>query len=359
MIYSALCLENTNYFTTGTILVRIFQYYIHPSKTPEGDLIEYYDLHKDPSLRTSGEEKDSETGEIIQKDFEAYVFAPLGGGKNYGMFSLPKINERGVVSFLDGDFNKPLWLGSYFTPTYDKDRKFEGVNIPIDKVDGDEILNGADKDGSKMTGDERTIVLRTKHTVSDDADTMDWEQRNTENLIVLGDSLVRVRHHTGWEDDHTTNKYQEVLIYKDDDKETMQLDVNNISESGKQKRGLLKLTEDGLTITLYDQENGTTNTFELTATGDGINFTDQYGNQIIGTDQGLTINALDGDVNDHFIRYSDLKSAMDLVKKHVHAAAIIVGEPLVSNSNRGPLTSKIDQLLTDMKIQKIQTYDSD
>jgi len=362
MIYSALCLDNTKYATTGKITVRVFEWYVHPhvmgdEKTPT----EFWDLKNDPDSRLSGKTGEGE----ITEDFEAFVFAPLGGGRNYGMFNLPEINERGIVSFLDGDFHKPVWMGSYFTPIRDKDKKFLGVNIPTDKIDDNEVKDGVvDGDTSaSIENIEKKIVLRTKHTTGNDKDTLDWTKQNTENLIVLGDSLIRVRHHTAWDDNHITQKYQEILIYVDaDEKEAIQLDVNNLED---EHRGTLKLTEDGLTITLVG-ENGTSTIDLSIAEGGGINLTDQDGNQIIGTDTGLVINAVDGDEsidlngdNDFFVRYSDLKEALDLLKAHVHAGAIIVKAPLVSDSNRGPLTSKIDNLLTKMKVQKVKTYDKD
>ena len=339
MIYSALCLDNTKYFETGKILVRIFQYYVHPRKDKDGNIIEFDDLSKYPDLREEGKVEEG-----LYNDFEAFVFAPLGGGRNYGMFSLPRINEKGLVTFLDGDMNKPLWLGSYFAPMIDKDYKTAGVNIPNDKPEEE----GSDKDGSingekKIEGDERTIILRTKHTTSEDADHMDWEQRNTENLVVVGDSKVRVRHFTEW-DNNEQKKYQEIMIYKDsdnDDKETVVLDVNNIKDT---KRGILKLTEDGFRVEISDS-NGTS-VFEFTAEGDtAINFTDKFGNTILGTQDGLELN---GNA-DTMVLYSDLKEILNYLKKHTHAGAIIVGEPLVSKNERAPVSSKIDKKLTDME----------
>ncbi len=335
MIYSALCLENTNYFTTGKILVRIFEYYIHPSKTPEGKLIEQWDLSKNPDLRTAGEEEDSESGEIIQKDFEAYVFAPLGGGKNYGMLSLPKINERGIVSFLDGDFNKPLWLGSYFTPIYDKDRKFQGVNIPTDKVDGDEIFNGADKDGSKMTGDERTIVLRTKHTVSDDADSMDWEQRNTENLIVIDKNKINIVHFLEWEN-NVAKKYQKIQIENGE----VKVEVNNQTDG---KISSYSMTEDAMTIEIDD--GGTKSTLTISNEDNGISATldGEKKIKLLGEDNFLT-------------KFNELSEILTYVAEHKHVCPIngLTVEDPVSNDGK-PFSAAIASTKNAMKTERIVT----
>jgi len=359
MLYEALCLDNRNYFETGTITVRIFEYYNAPRRIFDKNKgkvtnTNVDDLSKRPEMLTEGNKSSlDETTKGRSGDFEALVYAPLGGGRNYGMFALPQINEKGLITFLDGAFSKPIWMGSYFSAIRDPEdfNKIKAVNIPNEDpdkegIDSDGSIDGAannDLDPTTLKGDQRTIVLRTKKTTYDENDKtkMDFESTtntSTENLIAIDDKKVRVRHFTQWDDD-TVEKYQEVLIYKDMDnsnKETIKLEVNNIADD---KRGVLTLTEDGFLISVTDGED--TSTFELTASGDGINFSDKHGNIIIGNEDGIQITTDDnntilanGDA-DSIVLFTDLKDILDQLMEHIHIGSVPTAGPL--NSNKAPV----------------------
>ena len=105
-IYTAVCVDNSKFFETGRIFVRMFDLSGIPLFNSDGTPTGYDDLKNDAKLRNTGTE--------LTQDFEALVYAPLGGGRNYGMFMLPQINSKGLVMFLDGDESKPIWMGSFF-----------------------------------------------------------------------------------------------------------------------------------------------------------------------------------------------------------------------------------------------------
>lgn len=356
MFFTALCTDNSKFWSTGKISVRVFKYSGMPLFV-KGKPTNYDDLKTLSVLReTSRGDKD------IEQDFEAMVFTPLGGGKNYGLFMLPQINSKGIVTFLDGDFSKPLWVGSFFGNRYDSNGLQTGnINIPNDKPEEE----GTNKDGiiggeKKISGNESTIILRTRHTESSD-EGVDWEKQNTENLVSIGDSLVRLRHNTMWSN-NTIKKYQETMIYKDSnnsDKETIQLDVNNID--GK-KRGYLKLTEDSFKIILTNGNTGDTTIFEINVSGSAINFVDQFGNEIIGDQNGLTINSdsgnnkyinLNGNVVS-LVTYDQLKIIADSYAKHIHYGktnSLITSGP--ANTNKSDVN--IEQAIKKMEAEYLKT----
>lgn len=369
MLYSALCIDNTQYFEKGTIRVRISAYYNNPNVV-DGNTVGVDDLSTDENLRDQGSIGDIDPT-VLHEDFEALVFTPMGGGKNYGMFYLPRINEKGVVTFLDGDFGKPLWMGSYFAPQRDSDFNVESVNIPNE----DPSKEGDDTDGAEggsfnsdlddnLKGDSRTIVLRTKYTTPDSADNMNWENVSSENLVALDNKKVRVRHFTEWEDG-SQQKYQEALIYKDsdnDDKETVQLEVNNLKDG---KSGTMKLTEDGFKVEVTDGDNSTI--FELNLEETGINFTDQYGNVIKGDENGITMKTdtdntvvvddskeihLLGDA-DTMVLYSDLKDIIEKLASHIHISSVPTSPPL--DSSLAPLEPQLTNPKINMEATKVKS----
>jgi len=355
-----------------TIRVRIFAYYNAP-RFVNGTEIIRDDLSEDfASIEAAVVDSDKN----IHEEFEALVFAPFGGGRNYGAFHLPQMNERGVVSFLDGDFGKPLWVGSYFSPIRDDDFKITGVNIPNEDpsqegTDTNGIKNGEFVSGvdDAYKGDKDTIIIRTKTTNSSSEDDMNWENVNTENIVALDDKKVRVRHSTEWENS-TEKKFQEIMIYPDpdnSDKETVKLEVNNSSDN---KSGILKLTEDGFKIELYE-DGSVTNSFSITSedSGFGINFYDEHGNKIIGDDNGIALSAKDEtstiiisgsedmvEINgnaDTIVLYTDLKKMLQKLSEHIHISSVPTTPPL--DSKLAPLAPQFKKPIIDMEARKTKS----
>jgi len=357
MLYSALCLDNTKYFEKGTIKVRIFEYYSVPRRVFKDGKVESTnidDLSKNKEELTIGDKASLNDDKGVDADFEALVYAPLGGGRNYGMFALPKTNEKGVVAFLDGAFSKPIWMGSYFQPIRKEDdyNTVEFVNAPNDDpaqegegsdLAKDSVVNITDT-ADPLAGDQDTIILRTKTTIPGEADEMDWEQTSTENLIAIDDKKVRVRHNTQW-NDTDIEKYQEVLIAKDADngeKETITLEVNNTKDT---KQSYVKITEDGFDF--YSNNNGDETIFKLGVSaesgeaGSDLYFSDKDDNTIIGKDGNLLINGAE----DSIVLYSNLKEILEQLMEHIHIGSVPTKGPLTPK--KAPL--KYTKQMTDME----------
>lgn len=151
-IYRAIVTDTSCFKSTGKIKTRISifnNYYI------DYDLLEDYDPEK---------YKNS-----ISKDTDTLIMMPFGGGDNYGMFKLPEVNSVGVVTFIDGNKNMPLWLGGMPVFFSDNNRNVKSVTYPLDKSDDN---NGAIYTSNGRTvynfNDEHSFVIKTKTTSLDD-----------------------------------------------------------------------------------------------------------------------------------------------------------------------------------------------
>jgi len=366
MLYSALCLDNTKYFEKGTIRVRVFEYYSVPRRNfnPDSGKVEdtnIDDLSKLPEELDVGLDASLHDGAGGDADFEALVYAPLGGGRNYGMFALPKTNEKGIVAFLDGAFSKPIWMGSYFQPIRKSDdyNTIEYINAPND----DPLQEGEGKDLAKdgainstddLAGDQDTIILRTKTTVPDgkDGTKMDFQDAstvNTENLVAIDDKKIRVRHFTQW-DDENLEKYQELMIYKDadnDNKETIILEVNNTADT---KQSYVKITEDGFDFYMNNSGDETIFKLGVSEESDSLYFSDKDDNTIIGDGTALFVN---GD-EDSIVLYSDLKDILEQLMEHIHIGSVPTKGPLTPK--KAPLQYK--KQMTDMEAALIKSKHS-
>jgi hypothetical protein len=359
MIYSAICLDNSSYFEKGTIKVRIFEYYSVPRRYYDPDAGRFKstnvdDLSKKDSELTVGNAASLEDSGGGSADFEALIFAPLGGGRNYGMFALPKTNEKGIVAFLDGSFSTPIWMGSYFQPVRDENdyNKINFVNAPNEDPNTEGINSDLIKDGDSNTtlgdslaGDQNTIILRTKTTTPGTGDDMNFEQQNSENIVALDSKKVRIRHFTGSEG-NANEKYQEVMIYHDGDKENIILEVNNTANT---KQSYIKINEDG--INFYMNNNGDETKFELgigeSEESNSLYFEDKDGNTIMGDATGLFVN---GD-EDSIVLYSDLKDILEQLMEHIHIGSVPTKGPL--SPKKAPLQYK--KQVTDMEATLIKS----
>jgi len=357
MLYSALCINNREYFEKGTITVRVFAYYIRP-RTSDGKNLNIDDLSKNTDLLKESKNKELPN---TSNDFEALVFASLGGGRNYGMFSLPQINEKGIVAFLDGDIHKPIWLGSYFQPIRDDNYEVKFVNIPNDQLNKEgEGSDGSKDKTSQLNGEENTLILRTKHTGPGSGDSLNWEKVSTENIFAVDSKKVKVTHITEWNGD-TPQKYQTIIIDKPGDTEEIKMSVDNDKDN---KHGILKLTENSFSINIMD--GGDTNTFEITMGDNGINFSDKYGNKITGTNNGLTIEASSSNTvivnakeiqlagsSDTMVKYSDLKDIIDKIGGHIHIGSVPTTPPL--DTTMAPLSPQLISPEMNMEAKKVKT----
>lgn len=329
-VYQGIVISNENYYSRGTITVRVGGIGIY-NKPMQWDLTENF-----PDFI-----KESDKGDPDRtNDLEVAISGPLGGGRNYGVFCLPQVNEIGLVMFIGGNLKKPVWIGSLFQPTRDENFSVAHTNIPSDKTEAE----GEDQDGAvalaqnmDAENDEealgKNIVIRTKTTRYDesDVDKINWQKVSTSNIVSIEEKKIRFRHFSdtdGW-DETTPKKWQEIIIARDEDngdKETVMLEVVNDTDD---KKASIKITEDGFKV--YVNNAGKENVFEITTEDNGINFLDQFGNKIVGTEEGLQVETdskpikimnaseiwLLGD-NDTMVKYSKLIEIIEKMETHGH-----------------------------------------
>jgi|WetSurMetagenome_2_1015567.scaffolds.fasta_scaffold79278_3 hypothetical protein len=380
------------YFTKGTIRVRIFSYYIAPRFSGEAGnktLIEVDDLSTKPSMINEGifTDANGNTGEGIDQpnqEFDCWVYSPIGGGRNYGMFHLPQVNERGIVTFLDGDLHKPLWMGSYFMPIvdpkkYPSEYKIKEINVPSDDPNESGNTHSAVVDDKRygLSSDPNALVIRTKHTTLEKsgsdytAKKIDWLQQNTDNLVYVGTDAIRLKRYDTW-DNTTLKKYQEFVMMPDSKGQPIiSTTVNNISDG---KKSVVTQSDNAFSIYIHSDQGDFT--WSVTGGDTGINLVDQFGNKIIGNSDGITIDTtgnsgskivliadketdIMGD-GDNFVRYSFLKKVIDKLFSHVHITQGSAGPTSgAMDSSGAPSISTLEnQDANDMKTPKVITSSS-
>ncbi len=304
MIYKAVVIDNSDFFKKGTIRVRIAGYFL---RNFDWDLKEDY----------PGAAEEGESSNGSHQDFNAILFSPLGGGRNYGVLFLPQINEKGIVSFLGGNKRKPVWMGSIFEPSYGDNHSVEYTNIPSD----DPTKEGVDSDGAlagehNMDADSledalnKNIVVRTKNTFRGGASDVDWEQRPTTNIISVGEKALTFTHFSedGGYDGTTPKKWQEIKSYVNDDGEdVISIKVNN--------------GDDSTQIEVTDSE---------------IRF--------IGDD-------------DNLVRHADLAEFLDVFLEHQHVAPNGPTINLIDGTMK-PIAIELGQLINKFKAEKLKTEGS-
>jgi hypothetical protein len=123
----------------------------------------------------------------------------LGGGKNFGEFSMPQINQKGLVIAVRDSLSELYWLGSFFEEIRDKNSNIIGVTTPS----GDETLEGAYLDsGSSFKTDSK--VLRTKNTTNfqrkagsysiKNSNPINWFSTPTTNIVEIGADVYKILH---------------------------------------------------------------------------------------------------------------------------------------------------------------------
>jgi len=318
MIYQAQVLETSNFLKTGTIRVRVAQYYNKPMT---------WDLSGNPVVIKEGVEKSSDNKKEYHKDFEAYVFSPIGGGENYGLFFLPQVNTKGLVAFIGNPFYQGgtcFWLGSLFEPEM-KDGNATKINFPSDKVNA----NGGGQDGFtnstlNMDADlSGSLVMRLKSTsynkeetdINKQKNALNWEMANTENLVVVNKQKVLVHHSLEYDDkqnekafnelkmdtntvtatiskdiDDTKKKEATISIYKNDQEKNMGFSVSTNDEDTKISNEIVG-DKNGMSITATNDKQIT----DINITGEQLTITSNK-NTIIVDKNGIVLNAEKGSV---------------------------------------------------------------
>lgn len=317
MIYTAIVLDNSEFFQKGTITVRISRFYSLPMTWDMSEKPAIYDEFKE--LKRAGKVEDFNN---------CLVSSLFGGGRNYGMFVLPQINSVGMVAFLDDSFNLPVWLGSYFRPIKNDEHKIEYVNIPNDQMEQEGEGTDGSKGGKNIAGDEGTIIIRTKKT---DEENYDWEENNTENLVIIGTNKFQILHFLEW-DGTTPKKWQNIQIENGE----IKIEVKNDTDS---KSGHYLLDEDSFTAEIDD--GGEKSTMKLSNEDNSFELT-------VPKDVKLL-----GDAN-FLVKYSELSDALDRIFGHAHTCPITGMTVDVLDAGK-PISSSASGDVGNMKTERIKT----
>jgi hypothetical protein len=344
MFYHAIVTDTSDFYKTGQIKVRISSFYNQP--------INYNLADKLSEQFKYG----------VKGDMNARVLSSMGGGRNYGIFFLPQVNEKGIVASVMDDKQDFIWMGSIFDATRDEKYKATHVNIPSD----DMTQEGKDTDGSlnelpnmefspDATSPElkleeamgKHIVLRTKTTKlkfdndtqkldsSSKAEDVDWEKVHTTNIVTIADDEIKIIHFSkddGW-NETTPEKWQEIKIKKDPDndkKDTISVKVVNKKDD---KEASINMTEDNVTITQKGEKEN-----KIILSDEAVSITSEVdmdititgGNLTLKGDPNLILNA-DGSSS---VRFTELKNIIEVIKEHVHIAQGPAGP--TSPPMRGP-----------------------
>lgn len=284
-IHKAIVTDNSDFYLTGKIRVRIQAFYNEPLN---------FDLST--SFVAANYNND------LMLDSMALVHTPIGGGNNYGLFVLPQINSVGLIQFLGGDIKQPVWMGSFFNPEYNDKNEVFRVNVPNDQplVEGagsDGILKGSgDSSAKKKTkGGPGSIVLRTKTTSSPgsgssaDPKKLDFNKQRTENLVVLSEEEIKIIHFSEWKnkgsgqeagDSADLVQFEEITVgmYKEYGpsgnitKQYPQIDIK-VTDKNNNPAAItttgIKVTSEEVSLEVTSKANKTTS--KISSTAKGIN----------------------------------------------------------------------------------------
>lgn len=184
MVYKAQVIDNSQFLTTGKIRVRIAKHYY-------GNLVDLSDF---PEKIREGLYY-NENNELKHYDSDVFVFSPIGGGNDYGMFFMPQVNTEGIVLML-GDpadtSNEFLWLGSIF------EMKDKTVKMPSDSMNN---INGLESGSFNNEIINGALVLKLRSTQLDNVvypegskDDLNWKKSPIENLIVINKNRILIEH---------------------------------------------------------------------------------------------------------------------------------------------------------------------
>jgi hypothetical protein len=344
-MYPAVVTDNRQFLQYGYIKVRSPKF----TQNMSFDLLS--DRYSFPDVLTNTE---SVNGKEIDFDIKAYLLSPLGGGRNYGLFALPQVGTKGYVYFVNEKRTKAVWMGNIFEPVQDEEGDLAGVNIPSDKEPDGEDTDGSLNKESNLDGDEGTIIFRQKTTrVNDDAASIDMQQLNTENLVVLDRNRVSVKHYS-LKEELETKKYQSIDINSETEGEeyieAKLEDIDNETKSSfKMYNNKIETSLEGEEIRkiTLDNEEGTI----TINSNDTVKIIIDKDNNVIV--EGAESIQLLGD-GDNIVKYSELKKIIDALNEHVHVAPNGPTKgPLTSSL--APLSSKINTPSTNMKSEKVQT----
>jgi hypothetical protein len=225
-IYEAIVTDTDCFEKTGKIKTRISvlnDFYI------DKDLRNNYNLDK--------------FKEGLEKDMYTQIFLPFGGGSNYGMFTVPPVNSLGLVSFIDGDITRPVWMGGISDSSYTKTGTIHTNTAPSDDLFSNKSIisyNNGSESGEVNSEDIHSLVIKTKVNNFDDLsdpETINWEKREVENGIVLNKNKMELVH-------FNEDGYQGILLSSKENEDYIKI-VNNKNEANYSS---ISMEDDGIRI---------------------------------------------------------------------------------------------------------------
>jgi hypothetical protein len=338
--------DNSMVFTRGTIRVRIAGFYNRKN---------FFNLEENfAELEREGILENSTSRTQFSNDLEAKISSFTGGGRNYGAFYVPQINEKGIVAFLGGSKTKPVWLGGLFEVKRDDNFEVEYVNFPTDRfIEGentDGVIGGQGNIGDEVEPqEEKSFIIRTKHTNRNSQSEIDFQQQETSNIISVGKKRVRLTHfpENSWEDG-TPKNYKDFIIGVDENNEE-KIELSIVKD--QQKKATLTLKEDKITLANKNGEN------KISFSEDNeIEITNESGSKIIMKNDGNIELLSSNEVHivgsdDNLVKYSDLKTIIEEFQDHIHIAPTGPTSPALA-SNQAPIASKVLSPSLDMKSEK-------
>lgn len=225
MIFEAMVIDNSDFFKTGKIRIRLDNERIFASDMKD------LSIDPDKSIRIAGNENqeiDGESKKKIHSDAEAYVSTgTIGCAYDSGVFVLPQPNTYGLVARIGYSFQeyKYVWLGG-IVKFNDLEKTIDGPSDKLpeeNKIDDEEEFgnkNILSKDDIKDDGPipnlnnpYSTFVYKQKEThierndddsISDNSkNTLDWTKRELQNMVVVDKNKIYVYHNVYNDDGET------------------------------------------------------------------------------------------------------------------------------------------------------------
>jgi hypothetical protein len=199
----------------------------------------------------------------VEKDSFTNIMLPFGGGEDYGMFKLPPVNSVGLVSFIDGNINNPIWIGgissSYFSPK----GELVKLSTPSDNLYLNKSSVSFDADANKSEfniEDEDSLIIKIKTNKLNNLnkpEEMSWENP-IENGVVMNKSKMEFLH-------AEEETYQTIKLSKDDNYSIL------IKHSNEDMYSSIEIGNSGVKVET-SSSNGSVSSFEANKEDISISF---------------------------------------------------------------------------------------
>lgn len=153
----------------------------------------------------------------LESDKFTYIMMPFGGGNDYGMFKLPPINSVGLVTFIDGNPNLPLWMGGLANLYFSKNGELIESDFPSDNLESNNSMVSFSEEEDKstlQTTDFDSFVIKTKTNKMTDFSNpqeMNWKNNLTENGLLMNKEKFSLFH------TDTENSKQRIQLKNDEE----------------------------------------------------------------------------------------------------------------------------------------------